>query len=787
MKGRLLAGACQLVFVLNAWGAAPLAARAADAPSNAATAVSGVVVQGEAVTTAPRVVPLTAAYSQSTITVDDVKNLSPQESLQTMLSSQPSIFTFENGPNGVGANIFFRAFNSGQFAETFDGVAINDMFNGGVTGQASTFTSVLFIPANVDSVILTRGINNPAVNSYNSLGGTVNFLPRRPSDEFGGSLGGSYGSFNSYTTQASLDTGDFHGLKQLFQFDHRESDGWLANTQDRNTNAYYSATYDAPNGNKLSVVAVYDRNDGHRPFDMPLPLLKQDGGFYQYPLNVANEKAKDTQYMVIVGYKAALSSQIQFENKVFAGGQNYLRTSYANPADSNSPYELPSQAETYDYWIYFPYGPTYNPKSVFGSKTAGNAYHFYGYTSYAFGDTPTVTVSLPRNTITTGGNITYGQLHSREYWYGDYDVPQIPGYNDAWDEHDRRLFVSAYAQDEIKLLHDAVTITPGVKYQYANTIDTDDIAFFYPYGGTVRDSESFVSPTVGLNYKASERLSFNFAFGQNIKFPDISAYYNAVPGTTASTPLTPPPIKIKPEHVNDFELGARYQAGGFSAAVDLYREDFTDVFIDAFNPATYNTIVTNGGSARYEGAEIQLSDDVRLDRWGDLRGYFNYAYNDAEFTSRFEADSIGSILSAGSSGSTPVTVTPGEPMADVPQILITAGLAWSYAGFRFDAQGRYVGHQYILDNDSGTPATTTIHGYYLMDVGLAKTVPLKTAGPWAKSVKFAIKVNNLFDKYYYNEAYVQSNIQGHTVYAGPTEFAAPGAPRSVIGQIEVAF
>jgi outer membrane receptor protein involved in Fe transport len=621
------------------------------------------------------------------------------------------------------------------------------------------------------------------VNSYNSLGGTIDFLPARPSDVFGGTLGGSYGSFNSYTTQASLNTGDFHGLKQLFQFDHRESDGWLANTQDRNTNAYYSATYDVPNGNKLSVVAVYDRNDGHRPFDMPVPLLQQDGGFYQYPLNVANEKAKDSEYMVIVGYKAALSSQVQLENKIFAGGQNYLRTSYANPAYSNSPYELPSQAETYDYWIYFPFGPTYNPKTVFGSKPAGNAYHFYGYTTYAIGDSPTLTVNLPHNTIVTGGNITYGQLHSREYWYGSIDVPQTPGYNDAWDEHDRRLFVSAFAQDEIKLLNDTVTITPGVKYQFANTIDTDDIAFFYPYGGTTRDSESYVSPTVGLNYKPTEHLSFNFAFGQNIKFPDISAYYNAVPGTTASTPLTPPPIKIKPEHVNDFELGARYQTGGFSAAVDVYREDFTDVFIDAFDPATYLTIVSNGGSARYQGVEVQLSDDVRLDHWGDLRGYFNYAYNDAKFTSMFNADSIGSTLSAGSSSSNPVTVTPGEPMADVPQVLISAGLTWSYAGWVVDAKGRYIGHQFILDNDSGTPSTTTLHGYFLMDVGVDKTITLKGATPFAKSVTFSIKVNNLFDKYYYNEAYVQSNGD----YAGPTEFAAPGAPRSVIGKIEVAF
>jgi outer membrane receptor protein involved in Fe transport len=129
-------------------------------------------------------------------------------------------------------------------------------------------------------------------------------------------------------------------------------------------------------------------------------------------------------------------------------------------------------------------------------------------------------------------------------------------------------------------------------------------------------------------------------------------------------------------------------------------------------------------------------------------------------------------------------VTPGEKMADVPDKLVTGGLTWEYKGFRLDAAGRYIGRQYIIDNDNGAPSNITIKSYFIMDLGLAKTIMLSGSGvQWAKSVKFSIRVSNLFDKYYYNEAYVQSN----TPYAGPTEFAAPGAPRSVIGQIEVAF
>ncbi len=62
LKHQLLAGACRFALLLSATAITPLAAQAADAGSaSSATAVSGVVVQGEVITTAPRTVPLTAA------------------------------------------------------------------------------------------------------------------------------------------------------------------------------------------------------------------------------------------------------------------------------------------------------------------------------------------------------------------------------------------------------------------------------------------------------------------------------------------------------------------------------------------------------------------------------------------------------------------------------------------------------------------------------------------------------------------------------------------------------
>jgi outer membrane receptor protein involved in Fe transport len=764
-KNDFLSGSCCGAIVLALAGFATPALADADAPD--ATNNQVIVVTGQQAQTAPETVPLNVAFSESTLTNEAIRNLPNDASLQTMLASQPSIFTYQNGPNGVGANIFFRGFNSGQFAETFDGLTINDVFNGGVTGAASTWNSVLFIPQNIDSVVLNRGINNPASNSYNSLGGTVDFLPKQPTDTFGANASASYGSFNSYTLNGSVNTGNLGGFKQVIQADYRKSDGWVANTGDTNLNLYYAGRHDSADGSSLSIIGVFNHNKGSQPYEMPVQVLQSEGGYGIYDPSVDYQQARDNEWMGIIDYKAVISPVATFENKVFAGGKDFLRSSYGNPAYVDSTYPLPDQGSKHQYWSYFPAGPSYNPKAEFGSNVAGNAYHFYGYTTMALGYSPKLTLALPHNTVTIGGNLTYGELHSREYWYGSAPVPQVDGYNDAWDEHDTRLLGSVYVQDEIRLLNDALTITPGLKYIYAKTTDSDAIGFYYPYGGSISDTEHFVAPTIGLNYKVDDHLAFNAAFGQNIKLPDISAYYNDVPGTTSSV-TTPAPVTIKPEHVNDFELGARYKDGDFSASIDLYREDFSNIFVDTVNQSTYTTTVTNGGSARYQGVEVQAADTFHLGMAGDLKAMVNFAYNDAKYTSAFLSDSVGGALS-----NAQYMVTAGERMADVPQVLVSGGLTWSYQGFRLDAMGHYVGSVLILDDGTGAPASTMIPSHATFDFGASKTVQLGGG----HNVKVSFFANNVFNKYYYNSSYVQKGVQ----------YANPAAPRSVSGKIELAF
>ncbi|MDE2145150.1 MAG: TonB-dependent receptor [Burkholderiales bacterium] len=765
--GAALAGPGLAALAAPATAAEPPApAAAASAPARAPS--SRVVVKGKAIlTVSPK-----ATYTQSVISEETIRNLSPAPTvtIQTLLAQQPSVFVYANGPTGVETNVYLRSFNSSQFSETFAGVALNDLFNGGVTNSAENRNNVLLIPSNIQGVDVYRGINNPSVNSYNSLGGTVDFTPRQPDAVAGGAAGVSAGNYGTFGVHARYDTGDWHGLKQVLALTHTSSRGWIDHTADHNNNFYWGLTYAFGPTAHLANYLLYNDNRGLSPYNMPAPLQQQYGRSYQWPLNYTSAPIHDTNWMDIVDFSAALSHDVVLRNKFFFGRNEYLRTSYSNPAFQQSatqPYTLEDTPTGFPFWLSNAAGPTYDPVATFGASDVGTAYHFYGYTTSGVGDSPSLHISLPGNDIVLGANLTSGKLHSREYWYGSAPVPQVTGYNNAWDEHDSRTLWSAYAQDTVSLLDDRLLLTPGVKFIHARTTDSDAVGFYYPLAGSVSDSEHFVSPTLGANFKVADSLHVYASYGKNIKLPDISAYYGAFQTDANGNPTIVPP-QVKPEYVQDYELGARYQAGGLSVALNAYRENFSNTFITRTDPTTQLSTTTNGGGARYQGLELQLAQDFGAGPAGDFSGYLNLAHNQAKFTSSFTSDFAG-------------TVTAGQPLAGVPERLVSAGLVWKLAGWRANVDARYVGRQYIDQAYAGVPSAATIAAYTVVNLGLSDTIELPASGP-LRTVRLGLNLDNVFNRQYLNTAFTDTDYFGNAFVRG---VVAP--PRLVTGSVDVTF
>jgi len=391
---------------------------------NAKTPVKIGTISKSAARAAQSRIPKKAPYTVSIIGKQQIELASPAANAQTLLNQLPSVVAVSAGPNGMRTNIQFRAFNDGQFSETFGGVALNDIFNAGVVNSASARNNNLVTLDDFTQVEAFRGVNNPAVNSYNSLGGTINFIPREAPSLAGGQAGVSYGSFNSFDTHIRVATGDLGGLRQLLSIRRAVDGSWLQNAKDQNNHLYY--TFNAPifgGTGKIYGYFLYNKNRGLTPHTVPQALIQQFGANYQFPTTDTYSENIDTNDLAVLGASQQLTSIFAADLKFFFGADNYTRTSFSNPYQLQSatmPYQLPNSPAT------FPYSPgqtSYNPIAQFGSYPVGAQYHFYGNQATEIGVQPKFTLDLPHNSIVFGGNLTAGHLHSREYWYGTAPVP----------------------------------------------------------------------------------------------------------------------------------------------------------------------------------------------------------------------------------------------------------------------------------------------------------------------------------------------------------------------------
>ncbi|MFY7759614.1 TonB-dependent receptor plug domain-containing protein, partial [Aquidulcibacter sp.] len=105
--------------------------------------------------------------------------------------------------------ISVRGFNQNQMGFTLDGVPLGDMSYGNHNGL---HISRATISENIGRVELSQGAGALGTASSSNLGGTLQFISRKPSDDFGGQVNLSGGSDSLQRIFARIDTGTLDAL-----------------------------------------------------------------------------------------------------------------------------------------------------------------------------------------------------------------------------------------------------------------------------------------------------------------------------------------------------------------------------------------------------------------------------------------------------------------------------------------------------------------------------------------------------------------------------------------------
>lgn len=665
---------------------------------------------------------------------EDISVAVPGTSALKVLEKLPSV-SFQSA-NALGTNewstrIAVRGFSQNQLGFTLDGVPLGDMSYGNFNGL---HISRAISSENIGQSILNQGAGALDTPSSSNLGGTLEFRSRRPTDDMGIDLQGSFGSENAYRAFVRLDTGDLGGgVAGYVSVARIDAPKWKG--LGKQEAWQFNSRLVMPLGETATLTAFLNhsnfKDDDY--MDTSLYLINRFGwdwdylrGDYATARAIAANLQAGTYCANYPGYPLTICGDDTYYDgyglrKDWLGGLRLEADLSEAVSWELSPY-YHSNRGLGTWWTPYTATPGGEPFSVRSTL----------YNIERFGVTSALTIRAGNHEFRVGG-----WFETNDYTLQRVFFPLTPGPTSSigpreWPENpfflQFRYFMDIatyqyFVQDTWEVT-DRFKITAGFKGLHV-TIDNR----YDPTSGSslaARDtsgkltSRDMFMPQVGFNYEISDSVEAFASYAENMRAFTTQPFLTNRAGFQAIVNT------IKPETSWTVEGGFRFDFDNFEGSLAAYHVVFNDRLLSVQPCAIVvgcASILSNVGSITTNGVEMagtfHLTPEVSL--------FGSYAYTDAQY----DQDVLSGV----------VFPTAGKQVVDTPKHLLNAELAYDngnlFARIAMNHQSR---RYYTYTNDNFVPGRTLVDatlGYRFTDgQGIMSGLELQ------------LNATNLFDKRY---------------------------------------
>ncbi len=750
-----------------------------------------------------------AGSSETSVTVATISRAEieqvagPFGSAAQALTAAPGVFVY--GYGGVAATarseVVVRGIKGGWSSVngdvlrngiTFllDGIPMNNM----ISNNGAWQTTQIPIMDMISDINVDYGPGAPSNRWFDSLGGTVNYVPSQPKSTPGPAVafGANFGSYNTYIEHFIARTGEYKGWSGILASGYASNDTFRVGTTGIPTFTAPSSGYSAYtkvdryfDRGSFSMGYYHGRNTEYRPNFVPL-----------VPLNNVNGDTITTQGL--------FGADRQGTSPLPAGAQLYSQPTsgfYSSLAKALWFKQIKTQSDI----VYSKLQFALSPRMMFknsewyrhGYRLHNRQTHFYGsnYTqtnewydpaSNTVGSQSSVDIQAPHDAVTVGG-----------YWmHDDYRNPVAlfnpaqgtSRYNPAFfnSDHMYNDYGFLFIQDRIDLFNKRLIITPGAAEQMFRTDYYNTGLVDFPNAPPANDPEqapdahknfSHFSPSVGAQYLVTNWFTLHGNAALTYQNPADSAFGANLPtkGINLATLKA-----VKSTNTEAGFLVTKCPAAIFgtcSLDATYFRDQLANetVITSVANSNVPSTIAV--ASALYNGVSVNFDDAPthHLEIHGN--GIIQHDYF-LSYVPNGTASNYGSYpISNSPKYTTNLGVTTfAESNSKVFQV--TPGLWWQYVGTR-----------YLFSNVTTAPTTQSMPGYGVVNFNMDATlnglghvfhnVPSRMQ---ASPVQLSLGVENLLNREYNPTAYITSGGYFGTSFGGYT-LVDPGAPREYIVSI----
>lgn len=214
--------------------------------------------------------------ARSAVSQEYVKTQAAGQTIGQVINLLPGVNFVNSDPYGSsGGNIRMRGFDGNRISLTQDGIPLND------TGNYASYYNQQIDGELIQRATVNLGTTDVDSPTASATGGTINIGSRRPDEEFGMRVTGSYGSFDYSRLFLSADTGAFGpwgttawAAGSYQKYDKFKGPGQLEKKQ-ANLKFYQDLGGD---GNFISIAGHYNENRNNQYRNLTLAEI----GFYGY-------------------------------------------------------------------------------------------------------------------------------------------------------------------------------------------------------------------------------------------------------------------------------------------------------------------------------------------------------------------------------------------------------------------------------------------------------------------------------------------------------------------------
>lgn len=636
------------------------------------------------------------ATNQAPVTFSNIskKEIAPRnlgQDIPVLLNYLPSVVTTTDAGNGIGyTSMRVRGADATRVNVTLNGIPFNDS-----ESQGSFWVNMPDFASSVENIQLQRGVGT-STNGAGAFGASLNLLTDAFKHESSGEISNSFGSFNSRKHTVKFSTGLMNNRFEIAgRLSNIASDGYIDRASSDLKSYFLQGTYVGNTtlikalafGGKEKTYQAWNGIDAktlkdNRRFN-PAGMYTDDAGNIKFYDNETDNYQQDHYQL---HWNERLSNNWSTNLAVhYTVGQGY----YENYKDDAKFSKYGLQPVTID-------GALVDKGDLITRKWLVN--DFYGTTFSANYKNEAIDV------IVGGAWNRYEGDHFGEVIWASHSGNVQPDDRYYSDDATKTDF-NAYSK---------ITYRIGQKWSLFGDLQYREVN--YKADGVladpVNDTFKFFNPKGGITFNVNDKNNLYFSYGRANKEPRRDDYENG---------------SAKPEQLNDFELGWRFNTGKHTININGYYMRYKDqlVLTGALNDVGAPVYTNSGDSYRFgieADATISLTDNFAIRP--------NIAISDNKNIDFFnEAD--GGVKNLGNT-----------QIAFSPNFIGANQLIYHYGNLQAMLATKYVGEQFMDNLES---ANAKLKAYTTTDLNVSYEFKPKSI---FKGIVVSALINNIFDEEY---------------------------------------